>query len=312
MVLNKKGVFFTTLVIVMLSLFFVSFIVLGNVRDSDSLQNRVETMNNFVNSIEKDIPRKLKISTFRIVFLFEKEIIESGSYISDINSSFSEAFFNGTINGQTSPEIVALMTGATFPDMLADFNEKASKVSANINMFSPSIEISQDSPWQVKIVLTATLSIEDLSNLATWNRTSSTISYVSIENFEDPLYFINTNGLVANKVIKAPNETFVLGSDVSTLLAHSQNSYYINSSEAPSFLDRLQGINTANPQGIESLVNLAELSAQGISISDKTVVDHIYFSTSNPSDCNVQPTGMPSWFKLDDSHLGVYQVSCQS
>ena len=64
---------------------------------------------------------------------------------------------------------------------------------------------------------------------------------------------------------------------------------------------------SANVNGIESLVNLQKLSSQGLQVQDKSVIDHIYFSSSNPSKQHI--LGMPSWFKLDDSHLAAYQAS---
>ena len=100
------------------------------------------------------------------------------------------------------------------------------------------------------------------------------------------------------------------GSNIANLSMQSTNSYYLASTSAPSFLDRMQGMNAPNLYGIESLVNLAELSSQSIQIKDKSVVDYIYFSNSNPTACNVIPAGMPSWFKLDSDHLAAYQVSC--
>ena len=94
--------------------------------------------------------------------------------------------------------------------------------------------------------------------------------------------------------------------DVSNLQKHVDNSLYINSSLAPSFLDRLQGKLSANANGIESLVNLQKLSNQGLSISSKSVVDYIYFSSNNPSSYNIN--GMYNWFRLDNDHLDIYKV----
>lgn len=308
---NKRGIFFTAFVIVVLSLFVISFTFFSHSTERKTTQDRVLTLNNFVFSVEKDIPRQLKISAFRIIFLLQKDVIESGSYVADISSAFDEAFFTGTINGKSSQEINSIMQGAKFSDIVSSLQEdKAKKINANVSLLSPSITITQDDPWNVKLTLTTNIIIKDLSNLAVWNKTVNISTYVSIQNFEDLLYIKSTNGLVTNKIIKDPyNGTYVQGSDTSNLYDLAQNSYYINSTDAPSFLDRMQGINGQNPNGIESIVNLPKLSSQGVSVQSKSVIDHIYFSSSNPSSCNILPAGMPSWFRLDNAHFDEYQVT---
>jgi len=310
---NKRGIFFTTLVIVMLSLFVITFTFYSQVKDRQSIQKRIETLNNFVFSVEEDIPRQFRTSGFRIIFLFEKRIIETGSYITNLKSVFNEMFFNATMYGQTNTDIQTLMLGATFPEIESALKQKAAKINADINFINPIISVTQIDPWNIEVKLSSNLIIEDKSNLVLWNRTSDIKAYVSIQDFEDPLYLISTNGVVTNKIIKTPYKTFVSGSDILNLSDHSTNSYYINSTTAPNFLDRLEGINSPDPNGIESLVNLQKLSSQGVPVDDKTVVDYIYFdSTNNPTKCNVLPPGMPSWFKLDSPHLAAYNVTCTS
>lgn len=307
---NKRGMFFTIFVIIVLSLFIVAYTFYSEVQERKTIQKRIETMNNFLFSIEENIPRQLRATGFRIIFLFEKRIAETGSYITDLNETFNEMFFNGTIYGQTNPEIQAFMQGATLSGIISTLQENANKINAEVDITNPSISISQEGPWFVKIILNANIMIKDRNNLAFWNKTANIAAYVSVDGFEDPFYIINTNGLVTNKIIKTPYENFVSGSDISNFSAHSENSYYISSVSAPSFLNRLEGINAPNANGIESLVNLQKLSSQGIEVKDKTVVDYIYFSDNSPSACSVAPSGMPAWFKLDNSHLLTYQVSC--
>ena len=74
------------------------------------------------------------------------------------------------------------------------------------------------------------------------------------------------------------------------------------------FLKRLQGDLTADENGIESFVNSNKLSTQGLPVYDKSKIDHIYFSSLNPNNCYV--AGMPSWFRIDDTHLIKYNATC--
>lgn len=299
---NKKGMIFTVLAIVILSVFLLTYTVYSIGENRKSIVKRVETMNNYVFSLEKDFPRQLYISGFRIIFIFEKKIVNTGNPISDIDSSFQELFFNGTLSGQEQE----LMNGVTYNGIIENLNRKAESVNLAINLTNPEISISQVDPWNILVTLKVDMTIKDYGNLAMWNKTEIIMSKIPIENFEDPMYILNTGGLVTNKINRTIFKPFTSGTNVANLTLHNQYSYYINSSDAPSFLDRLQGNFNPNPNGIESLVNLLGLSAQDIDVEDKSCVDHVYFSSNNPVSHNIQ--GMAAWFKLDDEHLTLYQV----
>ena len=156
--------------------------------------------------------------------------------------------------------------------------------------------------WNVKVSLKTRFTVFDSKNSVSWDKNLTINSYIPVTNFYDPIYVVSTNGLIENKI----NKTIYNLSSVANLNLHLQNSYYIASSLAPSFLDRLQGKFSASPYGIESLVYLPKLSAQGIPTLTKSGVDYIYFSGSNPAYTSV--SGMPSWFYLDNPHLAVYGV----
>jgi len=299
---NKRGMVFTLLSIAIVSLFLISYGFYNITEDRKSVNDRITTMNNFVFSVEENLVRQLFISGFRMIFLLEKNIIEEGNYIVNINESFDELFYNGSLYQINE----VLMDGVTFSGIVGVINEKAKESNVNVSLTNPILTISQETPWNVKFILTTNLFVTDVNNLAYWNKTLTTIAYVPITNFEDPFYIVNTNGLVFNNFNKSKNESFVQGTDVSNLLDHVTNSYYISSTSGPSFLDRLEGNNIASVNGIESLVYLPDLVTQGIPIESKSVVDYIYFSSDNPTSFGV--VGMPSWFRIDDEHVDIYGV----
>ncbi len=304
MELNKKGIFFTITVLVILSLFLVTYTIYSLVNDQKTIQKRVSTMNNFLFSIEQDLQRQLYISGFRSILVAEEWIVSNGQYISDINSTFQENFFNGTMYGQGN----SLLDFTKYADIIDSTNQKASSLNINFTFANPHATITQDNPWHIKFILVFDMQMKDQSNLASWNRTETITAQVPISNFEDPIYLVATSGKTANSFNKTLTYTFVQGSDVSALLDHATNSRYIESSSAPSFINRLQGqIASSSPYGVESLVNLQELAGQGISLQDKSCIDYIYFSSLNPTSYHV--TGMPSWFKIDDTHISTYQVA---
>jgi hypothetical protein len=303
---GKKGMFFILLAILLITFFILSFTFFSDVKERKSVQKRVETLNNFVFGVEEDIERRLFIAGFRIIFLLDGKIIETGNPVSNFDVVFEEAFYNGSYNGQ--PE--TLMIGASFNDMEQVLQERANKIGANLSFENPIVVVDQTDPWNVKVNLTIDFIAEDLGDLVTWNKTLTVTTFIPIESFGDPLYTINTNSLLFINITRTPYTTFVTGSDISNLLAHTQGPFYIANSDAPSFLDRMKGINAPNVNGIESLVDLDQLAGIGIGVQQKSVVDHIYFSPSNPVSCNVLPSGMPSWFELDGTHLATYEVTC--
>ncbi len=298
--MNKKGIFFTVLAIALLSLFLVSYSVYSFVQNREGINKRIKTMDSFVSSLEEDIPRKLYITGYRVIFVLEEEVIKNGTYITDLNSTFAEAFFNGTIRGENYAEDnLGLLYDSTFPNIERNINEKANSLNINTSFINPKVSISQDDPWHVKVSLESNLIIKDRGNLALWNKTADYHAYIPIENFEDPIYIINTNAKVVNKFVKT---AYPLPLSTANLIAHAENSYYIAHTDAPSFLDRLQGKTTSNDYGIESLVNTPKLSSQGIYLEDKCIIDYIYFSDTP---CPVAET-YNGWIKIDAFHSDTY------
>lgn len=298
MVLNKRGMFFTLLAIVIISIFITSFIFVSEYEQRKAVSKRVETLNSFVLAVEDDLSRELYASGYRIIFVFESKIFETGDSIDNFDTRVNSLFFSGTYDGAEEK----LMRDATFNDIKDNLNEIANKVNANVSFSDVSIGLSQDDSWNVKVTLIADLIIEDDSGLTSWNVPGKVVEvYVPIKNFDDPLYFVE--GGVSNKMIQAVSTNF---DEINVLRAHAENSYYIASAFGPSFLDRLQGNLNPNANGVESLVNLQELASAKPGVS---VVDYTFFSNSPVGGCAV--AGMQSWFRLDDGHFATYGgVSC--
>jgi hypothetical protein len=306
MEMKKKGMFFTMTALLLLSLALLTIGTYNTITNRESIHTRIESMNEAIFSIQEDLNRKLFISGFRIIFLFEKRILEDGTYITNTTEQFNEAFFNGTIQGEVRANETALLQGVTYTDITQNIQETATKLNLKITLNNPQLKVYQENPWYITIQLTTDTTIQDLSNLANWNTTLTTKTNISIQNFEDPLYVINTNGLIFQQINKTPHTTFTNGSNIANLLDHVTNKYYKETNKSPNFLMKLEGNQNPNEYGIESLVYLPELSTQGITLQDKTITDNEYFSTNNPTAYNIQ--GMPGWFKIDQERLTDYGV----
>lgn len=302
--MNKKGIFFTLVVIAAISLFLMSYTFYRNYSDRSSTHDRISSLNTFIFSIEQNLERQIFISGFRALFIMQTESVEDGTYIQNATYSINELFFNGTYNGLNQSLI---MNGAKFSDIQEEVQIKANKVNAEIYLSNPSIYLTQSDPWNVDIVFTVNVNARDQGNLVSWNKTQTYISKVPIENFEDPIYPLSTGGVITNKIKKTPFSSFSNGSDVTNLNNHTSNKYYKSSTQAPSYLNRLQGSGVASEFGIESFVYIPQLSNQGISIQSKSIVDYIYFSSNNPVSCRI--TGTPSWFRIDQVHITDYNLT---
>ncbi len=300
---NKKGVFFTALVLVIATILLLTYAISTIPSDRSSLKKRVQSMNEFLSASENDLERQLYVMGFRAVFIFTDHIAQQGTYITNPEASFQELAYNGTYQQINE----SLFIGIKISDVESTLQTRAQKLNINITLSNPQLYLRQSSPWYLDIVLNTTLVMQDKGNLAGWNRSLSLVAQVPIDGMEDPVYIVNTGGLVSNKVKRTPHTTFVQGTNVSALSNHSLTSYYRDHTDAPSFLNRLQGNFTASPYGVESMVNLQKLAAQGVPTQQKSVIDYIYFSASNPSTNGV--SGMSTWFRLDSTHLAYYNAS---
>ncbi len=303
---NKKGIIFTTLAVLILSLFLTSLTFYSSVKEKKSIRDRVETMNHFIFSLEKDMERQIYISGYRAVLSIGSYITETGNFIDNAENSIKEAMINGTINNQS----MGLMEGYKLSEWKSRVSDLSNRVNIYVDYSIINVSVHHEDPWNIILLMNINITFLDKGNISKWQKIDEIRTNINIEGFEDPLYLLNTNGLISNKIIKTPYSIFVNGADVSNLSIHANNSYYKTSTTGPSFLDRLEGKYTPNQFGIESLVNLNKLSAQGINTKDKSVIDYIYFSAINPAACNIAPSGLPEWFKIDLDHLLDYQVSC--
>jgi len=216
--------------------------------------------------------------------------------VSNVSNGFQTLVMNATLEGVNQ----SAMENNTYPLWASRMVAQASAIGVTLAMSPGPFAIEQLSPWTVTGRTNLTIYIADALLNASWNVTRQVNGTIELEAFEDPVYRLGTSGRVTNLVRQTPITDFVSGTNVNNLMAHANESYYRAWTGAPSFLQRLEGkLTNSSPYGIESLVNLQELSDAGLFTSTKSVVDYIYFSSNNPSSCTVN--GTPSWFRMDGS-----------
>ncbi|MBN2111628.1 hypothetical protein JW707_00865 [Candidatus Woesearchaeota archaeon] len=311
--LGKKGIFFTFVAVLLLATLALSFSVFARYdlsRKALVTETRVSTMNSFMKDIDKDISRGVFISSHRSILSMVEHISSEGEFLADAEETFAEVFINGTING--NPQ--ALMEETTFTDWIEKMKALGSEINLELDFGITSVLINQSDPWNVDINLDVGLYAADISEIAEWNVTKSLLVKLPVEGFEDPVYAVKTGGKLLNKINKTPYTDFVAGNDTTNLQAHTENSYYLAWSTAPSFLMRLEGNFSASPYGIESLIDLQKLIDQGETVQSRSAVDHIYWSNKPVTSYSID--NMPGWFMMDNennpsegiNHLELYEV----
>ena len=270
--------------------------------------SRINTMNEFIESIEEDVPRSMLIAGYRGVISMQKYIAVNASFLSDVQGVFEEIFLNGTVAGVEQD----LMANSSISDWEGRINEEAQNLNINFSLSSRSVRIYHRSPWSVTIELNATFNVDDANGLAHWIFNESFNTTISILSFEDPLYTVKSQDMVTKLVLAANNTDFVdsATNDTTVLYIHLNNTYYVASGDAPSFLMRFEGNLSNSTFGIESLVNLEDFSKQSLPTYARSVVDYQYFDDSyDASGDKCSFPGMPSWFRMGPSKLDDYELA---
>ena len=302
MAMNNRGMFYTVAAILLVGLALTAFLLLkGSSTTGQAIQSRIYTLDNFLKDVERDMDRALYISTFRSLTGFVDDIVDTGSYVDDVDARITLAVLNASYKNGT----LDVVQNATLPDWRDKAEIEADKLGIELNISFGGVSISHKSPWAVEAKANSTISVVDKSGLASFTVNYTSTAEVSILGFEDPLYIVNSLGKLTN-IINETTYSFSGEVEEEDLLDHSEKGYYLAHSDAPDYLMRLEGDLGSSPNGFESLVYLPDFTAAGISTKQKTIVDYLYFSNQSPTDCRIDE--MPSWFRIDDPHHDTYDI----
>jgi hypothetical protein len=276
-------------------------------QDQEELQQvRIRAMNDFMRSLNTDVHRASYISAFRSMLALEDYVTTTGQYFADINSSFRETFFYGTINSTNS----TIMQNSTFNDYLLKVQNLAQSTGISLGMNVTNIHMSQPDPWTINVYVMLNITATDVKNTASWNTYEEYVTNIPIENLRDPLYSKNTLNRVPNTIRRLNTSTLVDGTDTTNLQTHINGSYYIASTYAPNFIMRFEGRIDADPNGIESIVDIQALSDQEITVyEDRVKIDYIYFNDiSTDKVCNVENLSSEMYFVIPSNRINLYQI----
>lgn len=307
---SKKAMFFTLLTISVLAIYIFYFSTHNFGRESakkEVVEKRILSIDDFLNDVKRDLSRGLYVSGYRSLLALNEHMITHNTFIDDVESRMKEGIINGTINSTTSN----VLLGSTFPNWMQKISYQGDKIKVSIDMELLDVNVYQKDPWFVTVGANVSFFVYDELETASFNQVDYVESDISIIGFEDPLYIIHGAGRLTNLINKTPFENnFTFEEDnewnISHLLDHTYKGYYSSNSDAPNFLQRFEEDFAPSENGIESLVNLAKFSSQGLRVYDNSIVDHDYFQNASTTNYRVNET--PPWFKLSSDHRANYMV----
>jgi hypothetical protein len=257
--LGRKGIFFTLIAVSLLGIVLFTYSVTYSYslqERSAIIETRVDTMNRFLSSVDSDMKNAIYISGYRAIVGLSDYCTSNGSYVSSANVSLKEIFLNGSLGSDD----LSVMENNTFPDWIGKIRDKGSEIGINLTLNVTSVSVYQPDPWNVRFDVIVLLNLSDSKATATWIKSKSISSDISIIGFEDIQYALHTNGQVWKRINITPYDgNFTSGNDTSNLKEHMAKTYYIAFNASPSFLMRFENNFNASPYGIESLVNKTEV-----------------------------------------------------
>ena len=320
--LGKKGMFLTLISISIIAAVIIIFTPSGLdlSKNMPVIKTRVSNVNEYVLDLENVyLENALKATGRRTIIALIGRIEKEGSFSDkdEFDSAFSEVLLDGTLDGVSIGESINsdymdqdIMDENTYNDWINKIVATAKNTYNIDTTFNPiqltDIQVYQIRPWFIEVEADITFSVT--SETASWTRDVTIKTEISVENFDDPYYLVNTEGSYINKITKS--DTKFDEWDVDKVIDFIGNGDYTHfeDSQAPSFLMRsYNDISASSCCGIESLVNP---NNDAILSKFASYVDYLYWKT--PSDCDNQNlykvNGLNSEIKLDFGSIGRYNL----
>lgn len=307
--MNKKGFTYLIAVSFLISTLIVVYLSAndyGFQDKQDLYKNRIVAMDNFVEDFNQDVHRASYIAAFRTLLSLEDYVALNGEFFNNTETQFKETFYYGQINGTEAD----LMNGSSFEDYLQRVNYVANDIGINSSVIVTNISLSQSDFWSIDVVISAVVNISDNHHIASWNFERNYSTNIPIYDLRDPLYSTFTYNRIPNTIRKLDVPYLVNGTDTINLETHINGSYYIESTDAPSFLQRFENNVSPSPYGIESIVNVGLISAQEVGVCEDCIkVDYMYFNGLTETKlCDVQNINPNTFFIIPLSQNQTYQV----
>lgn len=317
--MSKKGIFFTFIAITIMAVFILVFTPSADIslqKDTQAIRIRITSIDNYVNDLQnRYFENVLRATTHKTILSLIFYMNSTGSYITNLDSAFSEVMLTGKVNGVAIDSITGknIMNDNTLTDWDNRIIEAArDTLNVNTTITIVNVSIFQTKPWDIDSSMLVNFTVK--SNVAEWQKTALITTTMSIEGLHDPYYLINTNKAYTNQIKKSSIEFNQW--DIAKVREHLRNGTYVHwqDSDAASFLMRFTNtINKSSCCGIESLVNPNKISP---SDQRESYADYLFWNHTFANNCTLLYNITGLWdefrhFKLDINHVTSYNITSQ-
>ncbi len=312
---SKKGMFFTLISILMVSVLFMTFSPRHSLPLKEQIgftESRISTVDDFVEIVKSSyVPMALRMASYNALnalseYLKQREADSPGSGLfsdyNELNKNFAEVMLNGSIyceiggKNEHIPIDECLGLGRTFMDnrnftqRLRDI-ENSSKSTLQIETnFSRdwygdyNVVLFQNNgtgPFQVGVNLTINISVN--AGIAWWNNTERISTVFSFDGIEDPVYSVKSQSDLGGIYTNVFNQTNLTSWNVTNTFKEIEWRRYRYDSEGSSFLTRFtEADENSECCGIESFINPFVMASASVGTIEKPYVDWCFFGTRCP------------------------------
>jgi hypothetical protein len=218
---RSKGLAYTSFAVLAASLIvtMVSLQVTGSNQIETGNADRIGETAFFLQSIFSDMDRSLRISTRRALTGTTNHIVLTGESLQNPKENISEALSNGTLDGEelNGTENASLQDWTSRVRDIADRSGYA--LDVNIRNYS-----FNDTGFTIQSSFSVFASLRDPTTLTTFNKTQSSSTNISIEDIEDPMLLLRSEGRYLTQYNKCgfskPAEILYTGSQNSSGYVH--------------------------------------------------------------------------------------------
>ncbi len=312
---KRKALFYSLITLVLLApvILFITYYTQTSSTESKAVVTKTvgKEIANFVDSTAVDFENALQISGKSSVVALVSQVVSNGVPVDDAQAALSSLALNASYQGV----YYSVLENTSLDRWQQKVESEGNAFGLNVSITVLSANVTQLDSFNLLYTSSASVNASFPSYDIKLFKYYNTSTIVSILGVEDPLYALRTNGLLERSLVPAP----FYPASVTDIDAAVDDEYYFPNADAPSFLDRLENktilsAKYANPNavvGLESFVNLFDLSSQGLSIAlNKSVVDHYYFNETQPQGTRLIGSTY-AWLYLDQQHAGTYGVSGQ-
>jgi len=309
--MNKKGLFFTVISVVLISIVIIAFVTTTQDRTQDEIEItslRIESADSFVKFLEKtQFERAVKASTVYSLSSFSRYIEDNDDYLPERNVYFAlfksvlgvecgqdydflSAELKQSMNNPESKQGICSASNPhqinsynqymqaegysdqTIPGILNDIDLLAKDTGLSFSYIINDLSFELKDAWTIQVDLDLTYNVNNSDNTLSFSQENVLMIDVPIAGQRDPLYVKNDyDKYIHNNDDASVNEVLPWR--------------FVENNQAPSYFKRLVGDSSADEKGIQSVFNPTAYDPNRISLGGQSYVDYEYFKSGKSGTC---------------------------